>query len=139
MARRESFPHPTARRALVTLATAGVALGAGATAATADILPLMSGAEHRPVSLDRNDTRASLRALTGSAQYVTGPVTDLKPNPLADTGSDPFSNSVATEVADFQPMDSRMVTSPVAEAPTIGSIPGQLAGRTGDGTDGPRG
>jgi hypothetical protein len=129
MARHASSPHPTARRALLAVATAGVALGAGATTAAADTLPVLDGS-HRPADLGKVDPQAGLQALTGTVGYVTGPVAGLKPNPLAGTGVDPLDNGVGTQVADFQPLTSKMLTGPVAEAPSLGSVPvaGQVLG-----------
>ncbi|GHH89988.1 hypothetical protein [Streptomyces capillispiralis] len=98
MARHKAPRTPAARRALAVLATAGAALGAGATAAEADVLP-------------------------DSAGQVVGTVADLKPNPLAGTGVDPLDNGVGTQVADFRPVDSRAVTGPVAQAPSVGGVP----------------
>ncbi|MFI2505579.1 hypothetical protein [Streptomyces sp. NPDC018972] len=108
MARHKAPKTPTVRRALAVLATAGVALGAGVTtAAAADSVPVLDDAGH-------------------AVDAVAG----LKPNPLAGTGVDPLDNGVGTQVADFQPVDSRSVTGPVAQAPSIGSIPvaGQATG-----------
>ncbi|MGP4083242.1 hypothetical protein [Streptomyces sp. KR55] len=116
MARHEIPQKSTARRVLVALATAGMALGAGATnAAAADAEP----ADH-PVSLGRTDPQAGFQAL----RHATGPVTGLKPNPLAGTGVDPLDNGVGTQVADFKPVTSRDLTGPVAQAPSVGSVPG---------------
>ncbi|WP_129307180.1 hypothetical protein [Streptomyces sp. L2] len=124
MARHTSSQHPVAQRALIALATAGAALGAGAATAHAD-----SGAAElvnvpwRPTSLGNINPEAGLASLTGTAGYVTGPVAGLKPNPLAGTGVDPLDNGVGTQLADFKPVGSRMVTAPVAEAESVGEIP----------------
>lgn len=37
---------------------------------------------------------------------------------------DPLDNGVGTQVADFRGLDSREVTGPVAQAESVGSIPG---------------
>ncbi|GHD93496.1 hypothetical protein [Streptomyces naganishii] len=129
MARHASLPQPTARRVLVALATASAALGAGASTAAADSVPVVGGA-HEAGSLGKVDPRAGLQGLTGTVGHVTGTVAGLKPNPLAGTGVDPLDNGVATRIADFQPLASRGLTAPVAEAPSVGSIPvlGQVLG-----------
>ncbi|MEV6182476.1 hypothetical protein [Streptomyces sp. NPDC052015] len=125
MARQHSLQTPTGRRALVALATAGVALGAGAgTAAAAGGEPVVDVMRTRPTSLGEIDPQAGTQALTGTVGYVTGPVAGLKPNPLAGTGVDPLDNGVGTQVADFQPVTSQMLTGPVAQAESVGSIPG---------------
>ncbi|MFC8140593.1 hypothetical protein ACFUKV_02290 [Streptomyces paradoxus] len=120
MARHDSPKKPTAQRALAVLATAGIALGAGAATAAASTGSVLDMVH---TSLGETDPRAGLQAASDTLTYTTGAVTGLKPNPLAGTGVDPLDNSVGTEVADFKPMTSREVTGPVAQAPSIGGIP----------------
>ncbi|WP_030682797.1 hypothetical protein [Streptomyces cellulosae] len=119
MARHASLPNPTARRAMVVLATAGVALGAGVVTAAADSDPGAGLKGSRPTSPGHADPQAP----TGTVGYVTGPVTGLKPNPLAGTGVDPLDNGVGTQVGDFKPLTSQALTRPVAQASSIGSLP----------------
>ncbi|MFF7332992.1 hypothetical protein ACIQU5_16290 [Streptomyces sp. NPDC090306] len=123
--RQLSSQHPTARRALVALATAGVALGAGAGAASAstDGGPAIDAVRTRPTSLGNVDPLAGLDALGGTLGYVTGPLSDIQPNPLAGTGVDPLDNGVGAQLADFKPLTSQALTAPVAEAKSIGSMP----------------
>jgi hypothetical protein len=130
MARHTPLNSPTARRALVALATAGAALGAGASTAAADTQDVLGVAHTRPTSLGNIDPQAGLAAVTGIVQYVTGPVEGLKPNPLAGTGVDPLDNGVGTQLGDFRPLTSQALTGPLAQAPSVGSIPvvGQAAG-----------
>ncbi|MGW0139185.1 hypothetical protein [Streptomyces calvus] len=117
MARHKAPRTPAARRALAVLATAGVALGAGAaTASAADSGPLLGDA-------GRVAGPAASTVAGPVAGPVAGTVAGLKPNPLAGTGVDPLDNGVGTQVADFRPVDSRAVTGPVAQAPSVGSIP----------------
>ncbi|MFE1028740.1 hypothetical protein ACFW5I_29955 [Streptomyces sp. NPDC058818] len=124
MARHASSRTPTVQRALVVLATAGVALGAGAVSASAEGGETLAGlAQTRPTSLGDIDPQAGLQAVTGMVGYVTGPVADLKPNPLAGTGVDPLDNGVGTKVADFQPLTSTALTGPVAQAQSLGGVP----------------
>ncbi|MEV6112136.1 hypothetical protein AB0L59_06335 [Streptomyces sp. NPDC052109] len=133
MARQTSPQHPAAQRALIALATAGAALGAGAATAHADTAAPIVEVPWRPTSVGKIDPQAGLAALTGTVGYVTGPVAGLKPNPLAGTGVDPLDNGVGTQVADFRPVGSQMLTGPVAEAPTVGAVPvvGQALGAVG--------
>lgn len=131
MARHATPQNPTGRRAVAVLATAGAVLGAGAgVASAADTDPVLDVVRTRPTSLGKIDPQAGLQGLTSTVGYVTGPVSGLKPNPLAGTGVDPLDNGVGTQLADFQPMTSQMLTGPVAQAQSIGSIPvvGQVAG-----------
>ncbi|MFJ8107038.1 hypothetical protein [Streptomyces sp. NPDC096132] len=124
MARHASPQTSTGRRALAALATAGVALGAGAgTAAAATGEPVVDVARTRPTSVGDIDPQAGAQGLLGSLPYVTGTIAGLKPNPLAGTGVDPLDNGVGTQLADFQPLTSRMLTGPVAQASSIGAIP----------------
>ena len=133
MSRHASSPNPTARRALAALATAGVALGAGAATAAADTGPALDVVRTRPTSLGQIDPQAGLKVLGGVLPYVTGPVAGLKPNPLAGTGVDPLDNGVGTQLADFKPLTSKTLTGPLAQAPSVGSLPvvGQLLGGVG--------
>jgi hypothetical protein len=124
MARHDSPRTSTGRRALAALATAGVALGAGAgTAAAATGDPAGEVTRTRPTSVGNIDTQAGLQGAFGSLPYATGTVSGLKPNPLAGTGADPLDNGVGTQLADFKPLTSQMLTRPVAQAQSIGSIP----------------
>ncbi|MFF8591221.1 hypothetical protein ACF061_07200 [Streptomyces sp. NPDC015220] len=129
MARHGSFPQSTARRVLVAVATAGAALGAGATTAVAEAAPA-GNQTHETVTPGEFSPGAATRTLTGTVGHATGPVTGLKPNPLAGTGVDPLDNGVGTQVADFRPVSSKAITAPVAEAPSVGAMPvvGQAAG-----------
>ncbi|MEU0255130.1 hypothetical protein ABZ299_22090 [Streptomyces sp. NPDC006184] len=122
MARHTSHQHSAAQRALIALASAGAVLGAGAATASADSVPV-AGLSYRPVDLGTIDPQAGTRAATGILGYVTGPVAGLKPNPLAGTGVDPLDNGVGTQLADFRPLTSKALTGPLAQAPSIGSVP----------------
>ncbi|CAK7281489.1 hypothetical protein [Streptomyces misionensis] len=135
MARHSKTQHPTARRALFALLTTGAALGAGAATAHADAGTPLVDVPWRPTSLGKVDPQAGLTVLTGTVGYVTGPVAGLKPNPLAGTGVDPLDNGVGTQVADFRPVGSRMLTAPIAEAESLGAVPvvGQVVGLLGGG------
>ncbi|MFJ9703830.1 hypothetical protein [Streptomyces sp. NPDC101234] len=123
MPRHTSSPNPTARRALAALATAGVALGAGAATAAADTRPALDVVRTHPTALGQIDPQTGLKVLGGVLPYVTGPVAGLKPNPLAGTGVDPLDNGVGAQLADFKPLTSKMLTGPLAQAPSIGSLP----------------
>ncbi|MFF7141436.1 MULTISPECIES: hypothetical protein [Streptomyces] len=130
MARHASPKNPTARRALLAVATAGAALGAGAATASAATGPVLDVMPTRPALVGDIDPQEGLPAATGAVGHATGTLAGLKPNPLAGTGVDPLDNGVATQVADFAPLSSRSLTGPVAQAPSLGSVPvvGQLLG-----------
>ncbi|MEU0673113.1 hypothetical protein ABZ330_09480 [Streptomyces sp. NPDC006172] len=133
MARHASPKNPAGRRALIALATAGAALGVGAGTAAADTAPVSDLVHTGPTALGDVDPQAGLAALTGTVGYATGPVAGLKPNPLAGTGVDPLDNGVGTQLADFKPLTSQMLTGPVAQAESFRSMPvvGQAAGLLG--------
>ncbi|WP_327396478.1 hypothetical protein [Streptomyces phaeochromogenes] len=130
MARFPAYQNPTARRALLALTTAGIAVGVGAASAAADTEPVVDVVRTRPTSLGNIDPQSGVQALTGTVGYVTGPVAGLKPNPLAGTGVDPLDNGLATQVADFPPLATTMLTAPVAQAQSLGAVPvlGQVTG-----------
>ena len=123
MARFPAHQNPTARRALLALTTAGIAVGVGAASAVADTEPVVDVVRTRPTSLGNVNPQAGVQALTGTVGYVTGPVAGLKPNPLAGTGVDPLDNGLATQVADFPPLATTMLTAPVAQAQSLGAVP----------------
>ncbi|MFG2475154.1 hypothetical protein [Streptomyces fagopyri] len=133
MARHASGKNPTARRALVALATAGAALGAGAATAAADTAPAVDMTRTRPASAGNLDPQAGVQALSGTLGYITGPLSGLKPNPLAGTGVDPLDNGVGAQLADFKPLSSQSLTRPLAQAPSLGGMPvvGQALGVLG--------
>lgn len=83
MARHSAPQSPFARRALLAVTTAGVALGAGAgTAAAADgAAPVVDVLRARPASLGSVDPQQGSRALIGTVGYVTGPVAPSRPTP----------------------------------------------------------
>ncbi|HEY8981611.1 MAG TPA: hypothetical protein VIU15_18750 [Streptomyces sp.] len=120
----------TGRRTLAALATAGVALGAGAGVASAADAPVVDAVRSNPSSLGQVDPQAGLQGALGALPYATGAITALKPNPLAGTGVDPLDNGAATQLADFQPIATQALTGPVAQAQSIGSLPvvGQVSG-----------
>ncbi|WP_432134669.1 hypothetical protein [Streptomyces sp. bgisy154] len=139
MARHDSPHTPTARRVLAALATAGAALGAGTGAAAAAEVPALDAVNAgevlhtSPTSLGRIDPQGGLKGLTTGLPYAVGTLTGLKPNPLAGTGVDPLDNGVGTQLADFQPLTSKALTGPIAQARSIGSMPvvGEVAGLLG--------
>ncbi|GAA0659290.1 hypothetical protein GCM10009535_43280 [Streptomyces thermocarboxydovorans] len=124
MARQDSPKTSTARRVLAVLATASVALGAAATtAAAADSESLLGESGSRSGALGELDPQSGLDATTGAVGHATAPVTELKPNALDGTGFDVLNNGAGTQVADFQPVNTRAVTDPVAKADSVGGIP----------------
>ncbi|PBC61853.1 hypothetical protein BKI49_22970 [Streptomyces sp. Tue6028] len=130
---RHAARQTTMARTTARIAAAVGVVAAGAAAATpafADTAPAVDVMRTRPTSMGNLDPQAGVEALTGTVGHVTGPVEGLKPNPLAGTGVDPLDNGVGTQLADFKPLSSQALTRPLAQAPSVGSIPvlGQATG-----------
>lgn len=109
----------TLLRAGLVLSAAGAALAAGG-AATASAAPA-SATEHS------TDTGATASALTGallhSAAGGIGPVKNLKVDPLANTPVDPLANAVGTQIADFKPVGTTLVTGPLSSGSALRDLP----------------
>ncbi|WP_246258607.1 hypothetical protein [Streptomyces typhae] len=146
---RQAARHPapksfSASRALLraglTVSAAGAALGLGTTAAGA-AAPPAPGLETTAGDAGVAGVATAGNALLDGLQRATvgglGPVRDLRLNPLADTGTDPLDNSVGTQIADFKPVSTGMVTKPLTEGGSLGELPvadkvlGALPGPTG--------
>ncbi|MFD4567331.1 hypothetical protein ACFWOX_23475 [Streptomyces sp. NPDC058467] len=130
---RHAAQQTTKARITTRIAVAVGVVAAGAAAAGpafANTAPVLDVMRTRPTSPADVDPQAGLQGLTGTVGHVAGPVEGLKPNPLAGTGVDPLDNGVATQLADFKPLSSQALTEPLAQAPSVGSIPavGQTAG-----------
>ncbi|MET7493819.1 hypothetical protein [Streptomyces sp900116325] len=114
-------------RAGLTVTAVGAALGAGGAAAQAAPLPVApaSGADS---SLD------SVGGATGALGHAVSPLTQLRLDPLANTGVDPLANGVGTQVADFKPLSTGVVTDPLSgggalkDLPVVGQVTGLLHG-----------
>ncbi|MEU6931675.1 hypothetical protein [Streptomyces sp. NPDC046385] len=106
-------------RAGLTVTAAGAAvLGAGAAGAQAAApLPL-------PVdSLTRTDAAAAgAGAVEGVGQGVA-PLTRLQLDPLANTGVDPLDNGLGTQIADFKPVGTNLVTDHVTKGGALADLP----------------
>ncbi|MEE1817262.1 hypothetical protein ACWEPZ_14050 [Streptomyces sp. NPDC004288] len=124
---RHAEPRTPRRSALLkaglTVTAAGAAVfGAGAAAQAAAPVPL-------PVdSLSRTDAGAAgAGALAGVTQGL-GPLTRLQLDPLANTGVDPLDNGLGTQIADFKPVGTNLVTDhltkggAVADLPVVGGV-----------------
>ncbi|MEU6982943.1 hypothetical protein ABZ946_05915 [Streptomyces sp. NPDC046324] len=99
-----------------------LAMGATAQAAPAAPLPLPVG------SLAGSDAVAAL----GATGHAVGPLTSLQLDPLANTGVDPLDNGIGTQVADFKPVGTNLVTDHVTKGgglddlPLVGEVTGLL-------------
>ncbi|QNP64933.1 hypothetical protein [Streptomyces genisteinicus] len=117
---RHAAPSPrrgTLLRAGLTVAAAGAALGAGA--ASAQAAPAPVGAESVLGAVP-------LGAATGLAANSVAGVGELKSlqlHPLANTGVDPLDNAVGTQVADFQPVSTALVTDNITRGQALEDLP----------------
>jgi hypothetical protein len=70
-----------------------------------------------------DDNSSSVRgALRGVASALC-PVKNLQLDPLAGTGVDPVDNGVGAQVADFEPIGTQGLTSPVAGGASLSELP----------------
>ncbi|MBB4983443.1 MULTISPECIES: hypothetical protein [Streptomyces] len=119
---RHAQPRTSRRSALlraglgVTAAGAAV-LGAGAAAQAAAPVPL-------PVdSLTRTDAGAAGAGALDGVAHGVGPLTRLQLDPLANTGVDPLDNGLGTQVADFKPVGTNLVTDHVTKGGAAADLP----------------
>ncbi|MEU9624058.1 hypothetical protein ACIO8F_02975 [Streptomyces sp. NPDC087228] len=118
-------------RAGLTVTAVGAALGAGGAAAQAAPLPLVpaTGADTGLGAAGEAATGAVTGALGHSLRNGIAPVTHLRLDPLAGTGTDPLDNAVGTQVADFKPLSTSAVTDPLTSGGALKDLPvvGQAA------------
>ncbi|MFJ1618284.1 MULTISPECIES: hypothetical protein [unclassified Streptomyces] len=118
-------------RAGLTVTAVGAALGAGGAAAQAAPLPLVpaTGADTGLGAAGEAATGAVTGALGHSLRSGIAPVTHLRLDPLAGTGTDPLDNAVGTQVADFKPLSTSAVTDPLTSGGALKDLPvvGQAA------------
>ncbi|MFF5391593.1 hypothetical protein ACFY5H_25090 [Streptomyces sp. NPDC013012] len=119
---RHAAPRTSRRSALLkaglTVTAAGAALvGAGAGAQAAAPLPL-------PVdSLTQTDATAAGAGALGGVGHALGPLTRLQLDPLANTGVDPLDNGLGTQVADFKPVGTNLVTDHLTKGGAVADLP----------------
>ncbi|MFE0427564.1 hypothetical protein [Streptomyces sp. NPDC058953] len=110
-----------------------IAVGAGLTvAAVAAALGTGTAAQATPTTLPV-DGEALGSALTGPGAGLTGALTNsvtglayLKEhqlNPLAQTGVDPLANGVGTQIADFKPIGTDLLTGPLSDGAALQDLP----------------
>ncbi|MFF6773743.1 hypothetical protein ACFY8W_09275 [Streptomyces sp. NPDC012637] len=103
-------------KAGLTVTAAGAAVfgaGAGAQAAEGVGVPLPTD------SLTRMDGAAALEGLG----HGVAPLTQLQLDPLANTGVDPLDNGLGTQVADFKPVGTNLVTDHVTKGGALADLP----------------
>ncbi|MGW1193481.1 hypothetical protein [Streptomyces sp. NPDC002559] len=124
-------PRRALLRAGLTVTAVGAALGAGGAAAQAAPAPAPSvGAQDTGLGTDIDAaTGAATGALGSSLKHGIAPVTHLQLDPLARTGTDPLNNGVETQVADFKPLSTTVLTDPLTSGGALKDLPvvGQVA------------
>ncbi|MFE0648946.1 hypothetical protein ACFVZH_10200 [Streptomyces sp. NPDC059534] len=119
---RHAQPRTSRRSALLkaglTVTAAGAALvGAGVAAQAAAPVPL-------PVdSLTRTDAGAAGAGALSGVTHGLGPLTRLQLDPLANTGVDPLANGLGTQVADFKPVGTDLVTGHLTQGGAVADLP----------------
>ncbi|RSO13786.1 hypothetical protein DMH18_02290 [Streptomyces sp. WAC 06783] len=117
----------SALRVGLALSVAGTALVAAGAAPAGAAAP---GHSDKAARTRQAVTGALLHSLAGGL----GPVKKLKLDPLSGTAADPLNNTIGTQIADFKPLTTGLVTGPLAgggaleDLPLAGAIVGLLPG-----------
>ncbi|WP_406138744.1 hypothetical protein OH828_13990 [Streptomyces anulatus] len=114
-------------RAGLTITGLGAALGAGAGSAGAVQLPPVAEIPEQGTSALQAVTETAGPAVTSalgtSLASSVAPITDLQLDPLANTGVDPLDNAVGTQIADFKPLTTAVLTDPITSGGSLGDLP----------------
>lgn len=113
---RTSRRGPLLKAGLTVTAAGAAVLGAGAAAQAADGLDTVAQTVD---SLTRTNSGAAVK---GIGQGL-GPVTRLQLDPLANTGVDPLDNGLGTQIADFKPVGTNLVTDYLTKGGAIADLP----------------
>ncbi|WP_371617565.1 hypothetical protein [Streptomyces sp. NBC_00454] len=87
---------------------------------TAGLTLSMAGAA---LAMAAGGAQAGELSVPAALAGVADPISNLKVNPLANTGVDPLDNGVATKVADFPSVGTGMLTGSLTRGPSIGELP----------------
>jgi hypothetical protein len=104
----------------MTVAAVAAALAAAPAASAAQVLPtgpLEGAGETLP-----GPAAGAAGALTNSVSGI-GYLKNHQLNPLANTGVDPLANGVGTQVADFKPVSTELVTGPLSRGGALKDLP----------------
>ncbi|MFD8118223.1 hypothetical protein [Streptomyces microflavus] len=128
MARHARKPERRALlRAGLTVTALGAALGAGAGSAQAVSLPPVAEIPEQGVTAVQAVTESAgpavASALGTSLASSVAPITNLQLHPLANTGVDPLDNAVGTQIADFQPVTTAVLTDPLTSGGALADLP----------------
>ncbi|MEW1655720.1 hypothetical protein [Streptomyces sp. NPDC093707] len=111
-------------RAGLVVSAAGAAITGGAAAASA-AAPASSGSAGLQAAAPDAGAAAHglVHAVTDSLGGAIAPIKDLQLDPLANTGVDPLANAVGTQIADFKPVSTALVTDPVTHGGALRTLP----------------
>ncbi|MFE9696867.1 hypothetical protein [Streptomyces sp. NPDC006270] len=118
-------------RAGLTVTALGAALGAGAGAASAVQLPPVAEVPEQGASALQAVGETAGPAVTSALGTSLGtslagsvaPVADLQLDPLANTGADPLDNAVGTQIGDFKPVTTAVLTDPITSGGALNDLP----------------
>ncbi|MFE9117123.1 hypothetical protein [Streptomyces sp. NPDC007172] len=115
-----SLRHRALLSAGLTVTAAGAALVGGGSAQAAPV----------GQSASNTDLTAAVHGVTGSVGHAVGPAMGLRLDPLANTGVDPLTNGVGTQIADFKPVSTTAATGVLTSGSALKDLPlaGQVAG-----------
>ncbi|MFD3456432.1 hypothetical protein ACFWVC_30210 [Streptomyces sp. NPDC058691] len=65
----------------------------------------------------------SAKSAKETASAVVGTINYLPVNPLARTTVNPLDNAVGSQVSDFKPVSTAMLTKPVADSRSVADLP----------------
>ncbi|MEU8759893.1 hypothetical protein [Streptomyces sp. NPDC048659] len=103
-------------KAGLTVTAAGAAmLGVGGAAQAAQALPVPLPGD----SLTQVDGAAALSGVG----HAVAPLTRLQLDPLANTGVDPLDNGLGTQIADFKPVGTTLLTDHVTKGGALADLP----------------
>ncbi|GAA2708197.1 hypothetical protein GCM10010315_04170 [Streptomyces luteosporeus] len=112
----------------------GLTVSAGAALAAGGAAQASAHTQPPTATLGRTDVGAAFVgtgiALQKSVEGLSPVLKTFKYHPLAATPVDPLNNGARTKVADFKPVGTDMVTSPVTKRGQLGDLPvvGQVLG-----------
>ncbi|MEC3996627.1 hypothetical protein VSR01_25210 [Actinacidiphila sp. DG2A-62] len=100
------------------------AASASAASAPADAGPLPGTAVGDALPLDAVPLDAvPTQSVTGALADGIGPVKHLTLDPLSNTGVDPLDNGVGSQIADFKPVSTGLVTDPITHGGSLATLP----------------
>ncbi|MEU7040094.1 hypothetical protein AB0A77_03425 [Streptomyces varsoviensis] len=128
------LPRVLLRAGLLSVTAGAACVAGGATAANAAAVPDAAPPEAKGVPTADAGTVLAAAVPTGPVTKALGsslgggiaPVKNLRLDPLARTGSDPLNNGVGTQIADFKPVGTSLLTGPVTDGGGVKDLP--LAG-----------